>query len=213
MGDLDSKTWLTYPEAARRVKRSTRSIRLWHEQGMPMRLRPGPHGPERIVDEQTLLAWYREKLQSNVVHQARMRQLAREDGLPVPEWPAAVRRQTAPRRPGTQSAVEDDTPIDVIAQQRREAWLALAKSTALTMGGPEYYALQEALKTETPACDGITAFTDTSTDAEQREIMESICWHCPVLEKCRAFAEVAHPDGFWAGQHWTHARITRTHAA
>ena len=201
-----SKTWLTYPQAAKRVGRSVRSISLWRKQGMPMRWRTDPTGQrERIVDEGTLLAWYRQKLQLNVAHQARMRREARELGLLVVAWPDALRHhQGPPRQSETPTALDDETPIDVVAQHRREAWLELARSTALTVGGAEYYALQEALKTETPGCDGLTAFTDTAgtmTD-DQRELMESICWQCPVLELCRAFAHVARPEGFWAGQRW-----------
>ncbi|WP_414093093.1 WhiB family transcriptional regulator [Microbacterium aurantiacum] len=30
--------------------------------------------------------------------------------------------------------------------------------------------------------------------------MEAICWRCPVRELCAAFADVAQPAGFWAGQ-------------
>lgn len=205
MGDLDSKTWLTYNEAAKRIGRSRTSIRSWRRQGMPMRWRNTPDGPERIVDESVLLAWFREKLQADPVHQARMRKHAREAGLPVPEVPKVRRHQEDPsRRSESQSTLEDETPIDVLAHQRAEAFREVLNATALTEGGPEFYALQLALKTETPACDGITAFTDTSgtMEQDQREIMEAICWHCPVLEKCRAFAEVAKPEGFWAGRRW-----------
>jgi hypothetical protein len=170
---------------------------------MPMRWHLDHHGERvRVVDEDVLLAWFRDKLQSNVIHRAQMRKEAHELGLPATAWPDTLAyRPTAPRRRETQPTVEDDEAIDVAAHQRREAWLDVAKSTALTVGGPEYYALQEALQTETPACDGVTAFTDTSgvMEQDQREIMESICWHCPVLDLCRAFAEIAKPDGFWAG--------------
>lgn len=96
MGDLDSKTWLTYNEAAKRIGRSRSSIHNWRRDGMPMRWRNTPDGPERIVDESVLLAWFREKLRADPVHQARMRKYARAAGLPVPEVPKVRRHQEDP---------------------------------------------------------------------------------------------------------------------
>jgi hypothetical protein len=94
-------------------------------------------------------------------------------------------------------------PADVDLTARRDMLREVVADLQLKTGGPEYYALQEALRTELSACDGITAFTATmSGDDDHAEMMESICWRCPVLEQCRAFAEVARPEGFWAGQRW-----------
>jgi len=65
-------TWLTYREAARRVQRSTRAIKRWRANGMPMTF---DTAGRRIVDELVLLAWFRARLQADPVHQARMRAL------------------------------------------------------------------------------------------------------------------------------------------
>lgn len=62
---------LTYREAARRVGRSIRTIKRWRKGGMPM---GWDHG-RRVVDEPTLLAWYRARLTADPVHQQRLRAL------------------------------------------------------------------------------------------------------------------------------------------
>lgn len=67
---------LTYREAARRVRRSIRTINRWRRAGMPMTwaTRDGQH--VRVVDEDTLLAWWRDRLDANPAHQWRLRRLA-----------------------------------------------------------------------------------------------------------------------------------------
>lgn len=211
MTDLDSKTWLDYHQAAKRVRSSERTIRRWRREGMPMQWRPSPDGPQRVVDEEVLLAWWRRMMQANVRHQAKMRREARELGLPAP---APVSRPKLPARPDpfdrpetlgerlTQPPATDPADVDLYARQ--DILREVVADLALKAGGPEYYALQAALKTEPSACDGITAFTDsTAGDAEHAELMESICFRCPVLDLCRAFADAARPEGFWAGQRWS----------
>ena len=68
--------WLTYREAARRVRRSTDTIRRWRRHGMPMRF---DGQGRRIVQEQVLLAWWRERLIADPVHRARLRARLREE--------------------------------------------------------------------------------------------------------------------------------------
>lgn len=67
------ETWLTYRQATRRVHRSIRTIRRWKRNGMPTILRDGV----RYVDEETLLAWWRDRMQAWPIHQQRMRVLRR----------------------------------------------------------------------------------------------------------------------------------------
>jgi hypothetical protein len=64
---------LTYREAARRVHRTTRCIRYWRQRGMPMSwdIRDGQRC--RVVDEEVLLAWWRQRMQNWPAHQYRMR--------------------------------------------------------------------------------------------------------------------------------------------
>lgn len=214
MSELDAKTWLPYEDAAARVQSSVRTIRRWRSVGMPMQWITHSDGSRvRVVDEQVLLKWWRQTMKNSPVHQARLRRLMREDGLPVPAWPAHLSR-TKPRvRPNPFEGLETPAerlvrspaidPADVDLYARKDMLREVVAALTLKVGGPEYYALQEALKTEPSACDGITAFTDTTSgDAEHAEMMESICLRCPVLELCRAFADAARPDGFWAGKRW-----------
>lgn len=74
---------LTYREAAKRVGRTRRAIRYWRQAGMPMswEIREGQH--VRVVDEDTLLTWYRQRLNNNPAHQYRLR--ARALAAPRPD--------------------------------------------------------------------------------------------------------------------------------
>lgn len=65
---------LTYRQAARRVRRSVRTIKRWRRAGMPM---GWDHG-RRVVDETVLLAWWRARMQADPVHQQRLRHLLPE---------------------------------------------------------------------------------------------------------------------------------------
>lgn len=71
--------YLTYREAAKRVRRSIRSINRWRRQGMPMgwEIRDGQR--VRVVDEQTLLKWWRDRLTAWPPHQYRLRKLLDQD--------------------------------------------------------------------------------------------------------------------------------------
>jgi hypothetical protein len=62
--------YLTYRDAARRVRRSVRTIKRWRRGGMAMRF---DEQGCRVVNEQTLLAWWRDRMTADPVHQARIR--------------------------------------------------------------------------------------------------------------------------------------------
>ncbi|OZB85377.1 MAG: hypothetical protein B7X32_03535 [Microbacterium sp. 13-71-7] len=59
---------LTYFQAARRVRRSVRTIKRWRRNGMPMGWADG----HRVVDEPVLLAWWRDRMSADPVHQLRI---------------------------------------------------------------------------------------------------------------------------------------------
>lgn len=61
---------LTYRQAARRVNRSIVTIKRWRRRGLPMTWQ----GNRRVVDEHTLLAWWRTRMENDPVHQNRLRQ-------------------------------------------------------------------------------------------------------------------------------------------
>lgn len=64
---------LTYREAAVRVGRSVRTLWRWRRNGMPMSWDVRDGQRVRVVDERVLLAWWRERLRNDPVHQLRMR--------------------------------------------------------------------------------------------------------------------------------------------
>lgn len=69
-------TTLSDREDARRVRRSIRTINRWRKAGMPMswELRHGQH--VRVVDEDVLVARWRDRLDANPAHQRKLRRLA-----------------------------------------------------------------------------------------------------------------------------------------
>lgn len=195
-------TWLSYTEAARRVGRSDRIIRKWRRDGMAMSWRVGADGQrERVVREDVLLAWFRDRLKASPVHYYRMRALAREDGLPDPERPAALSRPHRSERvitpAGTESAVGDAVRSAVAGSSRDADPLGNVKPMK---GGPEYGELQRALR-ETPApCRDVDAFTADRIDDDTAAMLAEICAGCPVIDLCRAYADRGHPGGYWAGR-------------
>ncbi|MFI8593765.1 hypothetical protein ACIGCK_04955 [Microbacterium sp. NPDC078428] len=68
-------TQLTYREAARRVRRTIRTINRWRSRGMPMTWDTRDGQRVRVVDESVLLAWWRARLSADPVHQQRIRLL------------------------------------------------------------------------------------------------------------------------------------------
>lgn len=66
-------TMLSYREAARRVRRSIRTINRWRKAGMKMTWEERNGQQVRVVDEETLLAFWRDRLDANPAHQWRMR--------------------------------------------------------------------------------------------------------------------------------------------
>jgi hypothetical protein len=65
---------LTYRDAARRVRRSVRTIKRWRRGGMPMTF--DAQG-RRVVELSTLLRWWRARMTADPVHQARLRAQSR----------------------------------------------------------------------------------------------------------------------------------------
>ncbi|WP_194385351.1 hypothetical protein [Microbacterium luteum] len=64
---------LTYREAAKRVGRSRRAIQYWRARGMPMEWETRNGQRVRVVEQRTLLAWWRQRLKNDPVHQQRLR--------------------------------------------------------------------------------------------------------------------------------------------
>lgn len=70
---------LTYREAAARVRRSIRSINRWRRGGMPMGWATRDGQRVRVVDEDVLLKWWRDRLTAWPPQQYRIRKMLSED--------------------------------------------------------------------------------------------------------------------------------------
>lgn len=67
-------------------------------------------------------------------------------------------------------------------------------------------ALQQALRQETPACDGDDRFTASRSSplrGEEKKDLYLTCFDCPIFEQCSAYATAAKPAaGYWAGKNY-----------
>ena len=70
--------WLSYREAAKRVRRKPRTIRYWRQRGMPMSWDTRNGQQVRVVELQTLLAWWRERLTNDPAERWRRRKRQNE---------------------------------------------------------------------------------------------------------------------------------------
>jgi hypothetical protein len=196
--DESGTIWHTYKSAARRVKRSPRNIRRWHAEGMVMSWRVGTDGHrERVVREDVLLAWWRDRMIASPVHYYRRRAAARADGRPDPERPPSTYRQNLP------VAAPPDEPeagVDLFTPAVTTA--ELLETLQLKRGADEYDALTAALKTTETPCAYDERFTaDWLSDfPSELDAMAAMCAECPLASLCDAFARAADPAGFWAGQ-------------
>lgn len=65
--------YVTYREAARIVHRSTRTVRYWRQHGMPMEWEMREGQLVRVVDEDLLRAWWRDRLEAWPTQRWRLR--------------------------------------------------------------------------------------------------------------------------------------------
>lgn len=69
---------LSYREAARRVRRSIRTINRWRKSGMRMEWEEREGQKLRVVDQEVLLSYWRDRLDNWPAHQYRLRRLKQE---------------------------------------------------------------------------------------------------------------------------------------
>ncbi len=178
--------FLTYAQAAARTNSHPETIKRWRRSGLAFAMVDG----RRVVREDVLLAWWRERMKANPVHQVRIAQDRLQDasGAVVASVPprATKRAQAgAPRRPAAprpQPSLDGD-PLANVAPMR---------------GAREFAALQDALHDVTPSCDGVDAYTDDHPSEDDVATMTRICASCPVGALCAAYASTATPAaGFW----------------
>lgn len=70
---------LSYREAAKKVHRTKRCIEYWRARGMEMGWDTRDGQRVRVVDEDVLLAWWRERLKNDPAHRYRLRALQAAD--------------------------------------------------------------------------------------------------------------------------------------
>ena len=202
---MAEKTWLTYAEAAKRVKSSERTVRHWGQQGMPLAWAERDGQRVRVVELEVLLAFWREKMAGWPAHFYRMRKRMAEEGV-VLEMPERIKAalasgKAAERRRGTRGPEAPERPGD----ERTEPETAapepkvdpLADMPRLK-GSAEYRILTDRLRTTVPHCAAMPEYTADGISAEDRERLAGICASCPLLSECRAFAIASKPTGgFW----------------
>lgn len=200
---MAEKTWLTYDQAARRVKSSRTTIQNWRRSGMPMQWRMIDGQRTRVVELDVLLAFWREKLAASPVHFYRMRKRMAEEGvvLETPEHVKAMRRKAAETRQGIRVPGAPERPGD----ERTEPETAapepkvdpLADMPRLK-GSDEYWVLTDRMRETVPHCAGMPEYTADGLSAEDRERLAGVCAGCPLLAECQAFAIASKPTGgFW----------------
>ncbi|MBY6061613.1 WhiB family transcriptional regulator [Microbacterium esteraromaticum] len=211
MGMDVEPVWLTYVEAAKRVKSSTRTVKRWHREGMAMEWRTDDVGQRfRVVEESVLLSWWRDRLKASPVHFYRMRKAAIERGETPPPIPEQFRGRPragigpeslsiCARTGGTASGGTEGAGTPPVCSDRL---LDVLAELPEFKGQAEHAALTAAMEDEPPGCDGLDVFThDRFDDPEQTEMMRGICRDCPLLDLCAAFAAAGRPvAGMWAGK-------------
>jgi hypothetical protein len=172
---------LTCEQAAKRVRKDVNTIKRWRRSGLGM---TKDSRGRTVVDEALLLAWWRDRMANDPVHQARMRRAAIDAGLAMPLVP-----KRAPRR----DPADDD---EELAARRQPP----VEPSPKLRGEAEYKALHDALKRSEPASRDDDAFTADAIVPDGFHRLAAICARCDVLEQCRAFAEASGPAvGVWAG--------------
>lgn len=180
--------FLTYAQAAARTNSHVETIKRWRRMGLSFAMVDG----RRMVREDALLAFWRERMRADPVHLARIARDGRQDtsGAVVTSMPprAAKRRQAGAPRRTAPSRPQLDRDADPIVK------------TAPMRGAREYAKLQAALREVEPSCRGVDAFTTDRPSADDVVAMTAICASCPVLELCGLYAHAARMGtGFWAG--------------
>ncbi|WP_314455801.1 hypothetical protein [uncultured Microbacterium sp.] len=178
--------FLTYDQAAARTSSHVETFKRWRRMGLSFAMVDG----RRMIREDALLAFWRERMKADPVHQARIARdrLRDASGAVVASvLPRATKRRQAgaPRHtaaPRPRRAPDGD-PLGNVAPMR---------------GAREFAALQDALRNITPSCDGMDTYTADRPSEDDVAAMMKICASRPVLELCQAYAVVGRPSaGHW----------------
>ncbi len=203
MGMDGEKQWLTKKQAAKRVGMSLRTIHNWRLEGMPMPLQMVEGQRMRVVDEDVLLAFWRDRMQTTAWHFYRVRKRLADAGvaLETPEVVKAKRVRASEVRQGVQVPGRPDSAGD--GRTEPETPISEPKVDPLAemprlKGSDEFFVLRERLRETVPACAGMPEYTADHLSPDDRERLTGICAGCTLLEQCRTFALASNPaGGFW----------------
>ncbi|WP_454113354.1 WhiB family transcriptional regulator [Microbacterium maritypicum] len=194
--------WLTYKQAAARVRSSERTVRHWGSDGMVMGWQLIEGQRTRVVREDVLLAWWRDKMDSSPVHQFRVRKRLEAAGIAYVAPSRPPKPKPEPKlRP--EPALEPDPERDAESRPAPPPFHEPLDHMKPMAGRDEYAQLMKATRRTPSPCRDVDAFTADRIDEGEEQRLAAICAACPVLEQCRAFAIAERPTvGFWAGMTW-----------
>lgn len=165
----------------------------------------------RVVREDVLLAWWRDRMDRSPVHQHRVRKRLAEAGIPYVAPVRAAKPKPAPApMPEPEPADDDADAADADASWPASAPFHEPLDHMKPMAGRDEYAqlMKVARRAPTP-CRDVATFTADRIDEGEERRLAAICVACPVLEQCRAFAIAQRPTaGFWAGVPWRKIRAS-----
>lgn len=175
--------FLTYAQAAARTNSHVETIKRWRRMGLSFAMVDG----RRVVREDALLAFWRERMKADPVHQARTARDRRQDAsravMPSVPLRAVGAAQIGPQRRAAPRPASDGDPWGNVAPMR---------------GAGEFAALQDALRDVQPSCQGVDAYTADRPSEDDVATMRAICASCPVQKLCQAYALAAKPQaGSW----------------
>jgi len=144
----------------------------------------------RVVEEDVLLGWWRDRMDASPAHQYRLRKRVLEAG-------GVYTAPPRPAKPAPAPAPDDDAAPE--AEQPRP-YEPLDHMKPMT-GRAEYSTLAKALRRTPTPCRDVAAFTADPTPANQLSTMAGLCETCPLARLCAAYAAAGQPTvGFWAGK-------------
>jgi hypothetical protein len=192
-----ARVWLTLRDAAKRVRSTERTVKRWQAAGLATEWRDLDGQRVRVVEEDTLLAYWRERMDASPVHQARIRARMTELGLAYTPPPRPPR--PAKSKPATVATV-DELVDDAAAEAEQPRPYEPLDHMKPMAGRAEYSRLAKALRRTPTPCKDVDAFTADPTPAEQLDTLAAMCAACPLTRLCAAYAAAGRPAvGFWAG--------------
>jgi hypothetical protein len=188
--------WLTLRDAAKRVRSTERTVKRWQAAGLVTEWREVDGQRVRVVEEDTLLAYWRDRMDASPAHQHRLRKLAAEAGLTYTPPP----RRPRPSKPPAPVATPDELDEDAAAEAEPAKFYEPLDHMKPMAGRAEYSKLVKALRRTPTPCRNVAAFTADPTPAEQLAALAAMCAACPLMRLCAAYAAAGRPTvGFWSG--------------